>query len=255
MCNDVFTDPVTLACGHTYCRACAVRWFTNSARRCPVCRRPETAGSNPATLSTAITVKGMVDELRVYCRFGMREDERGAWVADPEGCPLQLSRGDAAAHEAVCEHALEACPFAGCGALRRRRDAEAHDAAAMMAHLRGERDARLALEAGARAQQARSDAQQARLDAMGARLVAVLPSVRVQQARLDALESSLAAVDRAAAGGGAARAVTGATEVMQDDLPPNVKCPLSGKALLDLREPVRCALSRRRRLVSLCMAR
>ena len=29
-------------------------------------------------------------------------------------------------------------------------------------------------------------------------------------------------------------------EGTQDDLPPNVKCPLSGKALLDLKEPVRC---------------
>jgi hypothetical protein len=183
VCSEVFADPVTLACGHTFCRACAVRWFTNSAKRCPVCRGPDTAGSNPATLSTAITVKGMVEELRVYCRFGMREDERGAWVPDPDGCPLQLSRGDAAAHEAACEHALEACPFAGCGVLRRRRDAEAHDAAAVVAHLGGERDARLALEASSRA----------------------------QQARLDALEARLAAVVPAAAGGsGAARAVTGA---------------------------------------------
>jgi hypothetical protein len=29
-------------------------------------------------------------------------------------------------------------------------------------------------------------------------------------------------------------------EGTQDDLPPNVKCPLTGKALLDLQEPVRC---------------
>jgi hypothetical protein len=240
VCSEVFTDPVTLACGHTFCRTCAMSWFTSSAKRCPVARCAASAGSKPAVLPTNYALKGVVEALRVYCRFGVCEDEHGGWMLDSAGgCPVQLSRAEAAAHEAACEHALEACPFAGCGVLRRRRDADAHDAEMAVAHARGERDARLALEAIAHAHQVRSDAQQARLDALGARLAAVVPSVRVQ-ARLDALETSLAAVVRAAAGDGAARAVTGATEGTQDDAPPNVKCPLTGKSMLDLKEPVRC---------------
>jgi WD40 repeat protein len=176
VCSEVFADPVQLACGHTFCRACAVRWFTNPAKRCPVARCAASAGSKPASLPTAFALKGVVEALRVYCRFGGREAARGGWRPDPEGCLAQLSRSDAAAHEAACEHALEACPFAGCGVQRRRRDADAHDAEMAVAHARGERDARLhAL------------------------------------ARLDALEARLAAVVPAAAGGsGAVRAVTGA---------------------------------------------
>ena len=215
MCSEVFTDPVTLACGHTFCRACALRWFTSPAKRCPVARCAASANTQPQALPTQYVLKGVLDALRVYCRFGVREDERGAWVPDPEGCPLQLSRGEAAAHEAACEHALEACPFAGCGALRRRRDAEAHDAAAVVAHLRGERDARLALETSARSERdARLALEASALSERDARL-ALEASVRAlqarMQARLDAPEARLAAVVPAAAGGsGAARAVTGA---------------------------------------------
>jgi hypothetical protein len=188
VCSEVFTDPVTLACGHTFCRACALAWFTSPAKRCPVARCAASARSKPQALPTQYALKGVVESLRVYCRFGVREDERGGWKPDPEGCLAQLSRGEAAAHEASCEHALEVCPFAGCGAQRRRRDADAHDAEMAVAHARGERDARLALEASARRE------RDARLDAL---------------ARLVALEARLAAV--AAAGGvGAARAVTGA---------------------------------------------
>ena len=46
--------------------------------------------------------------LRVYCRYGLREDEHGVWVLDAAGCQAQLCRADVAAHEATCEHALEA---------------------------------------------------------------------------------------------------------------------------------------------------
>jgi hypothetical protein len=197
VCSEVFTDPVTLACGHTFCRACAAAWFTSPAKRCPVARCAASANTQPQALPTQYVLKGVLDALRVHCRFGLREDERGAWKPDPEGCPAQMSRGDAAAHEATCEHALEACPFAGCGVLRRRRDAEAHDAVAVVAHLRGERDARLGLEASARSE------RDARL--------ALEASALAQQARLDALEARLAAVLHAADGRGAARAVTGAT--------------------------------------------
>ena len=161
VCSEVFADPVTLACGHTFCRACAVSWFTAPAKLCPAARCPASKNAKPATLATAWTVKGTADALRVYCRFGLREDERGALVPDPEGCPAQLCHRNAAAHEAACEHALEACPFAGCGVQRRRRDADAHDAEVAVAHARGERQARLALETRVATQETRLAALEA----------------------------------------------------------------------------------------------
>jgi hypothetical protein len=196
VCTEVFTDPVALACGHAFCRACAVRWFDSPAKRCPVARCPASAGSTPAVLPAAYALKSMVEALRVHCRFGVVDDGRAGWTAGPEGCAAQLSRADAAAHEAACEHALEVCPFAGCGVQRRRRDADAHDAAAALAHARGERDARLALEARVRGEPAvRSDAlETSALGERDARLDALEASSRAQQARLDALETRSAAL-------------------------------------------------------------
>ena len=129
VCSVVFADPVTLACGHTLCRACAVKCF-EATKCCPLCRHRLDA--DPAALPTNYSLKSMVEELRVYCRFGLREDDRGGWMPDPAGCPLQLSRGEAAAHEAACEYAQETCPFAGCGVQLRRRDAAAHNATAAL---------------------------------------------------------------------------------------------------------------------------
>ena len=200
VCLDVFADPVALACGHTFCRACAMGHFTAPAKRCPVARCPASANSQPATLPSAYALKNMAEALRVYCRYGLREDEHGEWVPDAEGCQAQLCRADVAAHEATCEHALEACPFAGCGVQRRRRDADAHDAEAAVTHARGERDARLALEASERDARLKLEAQMHDLNAAA-------------NARLAALEARfVAAVVPGAAGGSvASRAVTGAT--------------------------------------------
>ena len=82
VCTEPFTDPVTLACGHTFCRACAVQWFNTPAKRCPVARCPASSNSKPAALPTAYVVKDIVADLRVHCRFGLREDEHGSWTPD-----------------------------------------------------------------------------------------------------------------------------------------------------------------------------
>ena len=190
VCEDVFTDPVTLACGHTFCRACAVHWFNAASDKlCPLARCPVSANSQPAALPTVYIVKGMVDNLRVHCRFGLREDERGRWTPDAEGCQAQLSRDAVAAHEAACEHAFELCPFAGCGVERRRRDADAHDAAAAVAHARGELDARLLLLTQLAATIERFDALEARASGERDARLALAEQHAEMSARFDALEA------------------------------------------------------------------
>uniref|UniRef100_A0A8C5N4X3 Uncharacterized protein n=1 Tax=Leptobrachium leishanense TaxID=445787 RepID=A0A8C5N4X3_9ANUR len=42
ICTDIYTDPVTLPCGHSYCRTCITRTWDNQEERessCPECRR------------------------------------------------------------------------------------------------------------------------------------------------------------------------------------------------------------------------
>jgi len=189
VCLEVFTDPVSLLCGHTFCRQCAVTWFAEPGKLCPLARCPASANSQPAELPTAYVIKEMVDALRVYCRYGLREDE-GCWTPDPEGCLAHLLREEVAAHEAACAHAFEVCSFAGCGVKRRRRDADAHDVAAAVAHARGEREARLAEKARSAALVAAAEARTT--VALGARvtLLAVLPDGH----RGDASDARIAAL-------------------------------------------------------------
>jgi len=61
-------------------------------------------------------------------------------------CHAEVLRGGSAAHEAECG-ALVACTYAGCGATLRKCQQDAHNEQEWPLHLRGERAARLALQA------------------------------------------------------------------------------------------------------------
>ncbi len=56
-------QPVTISCGHTFCRGCiSVAYAMNAQRRCPTCRAPMTA--NPSTLPTNIMINSIVSRLK-----------------------------------------------------------------------------------------------------------------------------------------------------------------------------------------------
>ena len=168
LCGENFNE-VVLPCagGHTFCRACVLRWFERR-RTCPECRAaiPANAALVPSRL-----VKAMVDELRVRCRFGVKE-EGGGWVADATGCPAQLTLDGAAAHEATCGFATTTCPFAGCGVELRPSEVASHNAASLQAHLDGQRAARVASDARLAACEAMSATRVAALEASHAALEA-----------------------------------------------------------------------------------
>ncbi|XP_074505735.1 nuclear factor 7, brain-like [Sebastes fasciatus] len=40
VCHDVFKDPVTLSCSHSFCKACLQKWWTEKhVQECPICKR------------------------------------------------------------------------------------------------------------------------------------------------------------------------------------------------------------------------
>ena len=100
LCDENFNE-VVLPCagGHTFCRECVLRWFERQ-RTCPECRAVIPASFTAATMPANRLVKAMVDELRVRCCFGLKEEGDGL-VADEAGCPAQLTLDGAAAHEAT----------------------------------------------------------------------------------------------------------------------------------------------------------
>ncbi|KAL2093502.1 hypothetical protein ACEWY4_010814 [Coilia grayii] len=60
VCCDVFQDPVLLACSHSICRPCLLRfWGQRQARECPVCRA---VSANPEPPSN-IVLKGMCEAI------------------------------------------------------------------------------------------------------------------------------------------------------------------------------------------------
>ena len=170
-------QPVTLSCGHCFCRGCAASWFTAAPKLCPVGRCPNTLYYNRvAGLGTSVTLQSLVDYVRqngvCRCRFGCREGPHGEWEQDTEGCPwtgrasetdaheatctlklvpcrwgcgLELLPREAATHDAACADTVVRCSFAGCNVEHRRRDASKHEKKAAELHARCEREVRLQL--------------------------------------------------------------------------------------------------------------
>jgi hypothetical protein len=179
VCQELFTDPVALpSCGHSFCRGCAMIWFTSPARRCPTCRCESSLYFNRVTqLASNYALKSLADSVRLnrncHCRFGVRAGPRGDWEPDPEGCPwtgpasaadvheagcvhkpvpcrwgcgLELLPREAGTHEAECADSLVRCRFFGCNVQHKRRDTSEHEKEAAQRHARCEREKRLQLQ-------------------------------------------------------------------------------------------------------------
>ena len=145
VCHNVFTDPVNVhPCGHVFCRACALACAARQPSTCPSCRSPFDVHS----LAPSILARNALDDLRLRCRFGVKEDADGKWVANEEGCNAVLSLSAVADHEAnACDFTPHPCAFAGCSAMLLRGHVGAHNSSRAGTHATGERLARVAAEA------------------------------------------------------------------------------------------------------------
>uniref|UniRef100_A0A8D1LK60 E3 ubiquitin-protein ligase TRIM65 n=1 Tax=Sus scrofa TaxID=9823 RepID=A0A8D1LK60_PIG len=61
ICLGLYQVPVTLLCGHNFCRGCIQDWWGRHEKACPECREPFPAGAEPRR---NVALSGVVEELR-----------------------------------------------------------------------------------------------------------------------------------------------------------------------------------------------
>lgn len=111
VCGQLYRNPViNIKCGHTFCKNCA-----SGCSQCPVDNEPCDAGQ----LIVNRLVVGQIDELLIYCKYGIRK-ENGIYVVDPTGCQEQIAIGNRHQHESECSFVPKPCPndVENCGTFR-----------------------------------------------------------------------------------------------------------------------------------------
>ncbi|XP_032898973.1 nuclear factor 7, brain-like [Amblyraja radiata] len=99
VCLDFFTDPVTLQCGHTFCRPCVTRcWERQRTGSCPVCRRPGPAKD----LRGSRALRNLADRARELSRRGAgRRGEAGGQDGTATGHSPQTQPAEDAVGSAI----------------------------------------------------------------------------------------------------------------------------------------------------------
>lgn len=111
VCGQLYRNPViNIKCGHTFCKNCA-----SGCSQCPVDNEP----CDASQLIVNRLVVGQIDELLIYCKYGIRQ-ENGIYVVDPTGCQEQIAIGNRHQHESVCSFIPRPCPndVENCGTFR-----------------------------------------------------------------------------------------------------------------------------------------
>lgn len=111
VCGQLYRNPViNIKCGHTFCKNCA-----SGCSQCPVDNEP----CDASQLIVNRLVVGQIDELLVYCKYGIRK-ENGIYVVDPTGCQEQIAIGNRHQHENECSFIPKPCPndVENCGTFR-----------------------------------------------------------------------------------------------------------------------------------------
>uniref|UniRef100_H2ZZC7 Tripartite motif containing 35 n=1 Tax=Latimeria chalumnae TaxID=7897 RepID=H2ZZC7_LATCH len=82
-CQEVFKDPVTLKCGHNFCRECVFEYWKTTSPSCPICK----ADSAIFDLTTNITLRNIIDSYKKEVKKCKAESE---YVCSQHGEVLKL---------------------------------------------------------------------------------------------------------------------------------------------------------------------
>uniref|UniRef100_H3AF27 Tripartite motif containing 35 n=1 Tax=Latimeria chalumnae TaxID=7897 RepID=H3AF27_LATCH len=84
VCQELFKDPVTLRCGHNFCRECVCEyWKGKTSQSCPICR----ADSATSDLITNYTLRNIMD---TYKKEGKKPKEESKPMCSQHGEVLKL---------------------------------------------------------------------------------------------------------------------------------------------------------------------
>uniref|UniRef100_H2ZUE2 RING-type domain-containing protein n=1 Tax=Latimeria chalumnae TaxID=7897 RepID=H2ZUE2_LATCH len=70
-CQEVFKDPVTLKCGHNFCRECVCEYWKMTSPSCPICK----ADSAIFDLTTNITLRNVIEAYKKEVKKFKAESE------------------------------------------------------------------------------------------------------------------------------------------------------------------------------------
>ncbi len=59
ICLDLFVEPSTTICGHTFCKSCLMKYLEKE-QKCPMCRKP--IFQTPETISTNFAMENIIKE-------------------------------------------------------------------------------------------------------------------------------------------------------------------------------------------------
>ncbi|XP_078063468.1 RING finger protein 112-like [Mustelus asterias] len=101
ICHDLYNDPISLQCGHNFCRQCIHQHSrsTHGGDRCPECRRP----FNHNGLISDVRIRNVVSKIREAQRN--KTQARGGELGEP----WQLVTFDTKGSMQVDEGVLESC--------------------------------------------------------------------------------------------------------------------------------------------------
>jgi len=83
ICGDLFTDPKTIPCLHTFCKRCFEKWIESNKKTafiscCPLCRAPLPQGYEISSVPTNFSINRLIEI------FGKRK-EAGKSLASTAG--------------------------------------------------------------------------------------------------------------------------------------------------------------------------
>uniref|UniRef100_H2ZTR9 Uncharacterized protein n=1 Tax=Latimeria chalumnae TaxID=7897 RepID=H2ZTR9_LATCH len=82
-CQEVFKDPVTLNCGHNFCRECVCEYWKTTSPSCPICK----ADSAIFDLTTNITMRNIIEAYKKEVKKFKAESE---YICSQHGEALKL---------------------------------------------------------------------------------------------------------------------------------------------------------------------